>query len=149
MPYSFSRAACRSAKRRALSVSVSVSVNVGAAAVAGTGAIESEGKGPGEEEREQAPARRRRRRSGGRGRKGGGENKADAAREPHRPEKPAQEKPQAGATGGGRRHQKPRGSPDKPMVGMGDHVPAFMQRPSKPPRKAERTPSRCKPYSFK
>ena len=115
---------------------VSVSVNVGAAAVAGTGAIESEGKGPGEEEREQAPARRRRRRSGGRGRKGGGENKADAAREPHRPEKPAQEKPQAGATGGGRRHQKPRGSPDKPMVGMGDHVPAFMQRPSKPPRES-------------
>ena len=128
------------------------SKNDGVAAVAATGTVEREGEGRGEEEREHAPARRRRR-SGGRGRKAAGGNTADTAREPrhhekpaqakpeagaagggrHRHEKPAQAKPQAGAAGGGRHRQKPEEGTDKPVVGMGDHVPAFMQRPSKPP----------------
>ena len=117
------------------------------------GESQGERESTGAEEREHAPARRRRR-SRGRGRKAAGENLAASQRGPRpherpaaaqpeagaagggpRPhEKPAEAKPDAGATGGGRRHRKPEGkSADKPVVGMGDHVPAFMQRPSKPP----------------
>jgi superfamily II DNA/RNA helicase len=107
----------------------SAAVDVDAGVNAG---VNSNG-GKGEEVREQAPPRRRRRRSGGRGRKTGGENKLDAAPESRPHEKPAEAQPKAGEADGRQHRRQTEERANKPVVGMGDHVPAFMQRPSKPP----------------
>ena len=45
-------------------------------------------------------------------------------------EKPAEKKPASSRKGRGTREREPRGD-DKPVVGMGDHVPAFLMRDAK------------------
>jgi len=110
---------------------VATAAETGVAAGTAARTAARQGEGMIEEEREHAPARRRGR-SGGRGRESAGVRNTDATREPQHSENPVEAKPPADAADGGRHRQKPEERADKPVVGMGDHMPAFLQRPSKP-----------------
>ncbi|MDP6563708.1 MAG: DEAD/DEAH box helicase, partial [Alphaproteobacteria bacterium] len=73
--------------------------------------------------------------TGGAGRRRGGRDKTEAAEPKKERESRDSERPRKRGRGKGGGERKSEGGRDKPVVGMGDHVPAFMTRSSGRPKK--------------